>query len=122
MVAVHRLIVENNINRYLLKDEQVHHKNRNKLDNRIDNLEVLTINKHRRLHATEDSPNRGQRKHEYNLKMIVSLRKDDKYANEISEITGIPRRTIQRYLKQVGLGGHKLKVERRKRNKLGRFI
>jgi hypothetical protein len=36
----------------LPKNEHVHHKNENKLDDRIENLEVIKIQDHTRLHAT----------------------------------------------------------------------
>lgn len=49
-ILVHRWVVEKEIGRKLLPDEEVHHKNRNKLDNRPKNLQVLTHRKHRRKH------------------------------------------------------------------------
>lgn len=47
----HRLIMERYLGRKLMKDEQVHHKNHNRLDNRIDNLEVLNAKQHASYHS-----------------------------------------------------------------------
>ena len=48
---VHRWVAEKYVvKRRLLPWEEVHHKNRNKLDNRARNLEVLEHNQHRRKH------------------------------------------------------------------------
>lgn len=50
-VLYHRIIVENHLKRILSQDEVVHHKNSNKKDNRIENLEVLSVREHARLHG-----------------------------------------------------------------------
>lgn len=52
-VALHRLIVEHYIGRYLTTDEVVHHKNKDKSDNRIENLEVLSQSEHTKRHCYE---------------------------------------------------------------------
>ena len=50
-VAEHRLVAEEKIGRYLKENEVVHHINENKLDNRPENLEVMTTQEHIKLHA-----------------------------------------------------------------------
>ena len=52
-VLHHRIVVENHIGRLLNVDEVVHHKNHNKFDNRIENLEVLNYKEHVRKHGLE---------------------------------------------------------------------
>ena len=46
----HKIIMEKHLGRKLRKNEVVHHINKNKLDNRIENLKVMTILEHQRIH------------------------------------------------------------------------
>jgi len=52
-VYEHRLVVEKRLGRYLREDEQIHHINGDKTDNRDENLEVLTKAEHLKKHRAE---------------------------------------------------------------------
>lgn len=49
-VLQHRLVVERSIGRVLDPKEQVHHRDQNKQNNELPNLEVLSPKEHNRLH------------------------------------------------------------------------
>jgi len=49
-VYAHRYLMEKKLGRYLKTDEVVHHKNMNKLDNRLRNLIILSPAEHMRIH------------------------------------------------------------------------
>lgn len=48
----HRYIMEQYLGRKLRRDEVVHHKNGDTRDNRIENLEVMSLSEHTKMHHT----------------------------------------------------------------------
>lgn len=52
-IDTHRLVMERHLGRKLLPGEVVHHKDRNKSNNCIDNLQVMTRREHGKEHAGE---------------------------------------------------------------------
>lgn len=49
-VYEHRMVMEAELGRTLTRDETVHHKNGDRSDNRLDNLEVVSRSDHTRIH------------------------------------------------------------------------
>ena len=52
-VFQHRLVVERAIGRKLRDDEIIHHKDRDKSNNSLDNLEILSSSEHTKIHESE---------------------------------------------------------------------
>ena len=58
--SVHVVTVENQIGRRIRKNEVVHHKDQNKLNNDISNLELMTRSEHASIHGKENYKNRSR--------------------------------------------------------------
>ncbi|HRG38019.1 MAG TPA: HNH endonuclease signature motif containing protein [Bacteroidia bacterium] len=49
-VAEHRLVMEKHLGRFLTKDEVVHHKDEDTLNNNIENLQLMSASEHIKIH------------------------------------------------------------------------
>jgi len=100
---LHRYLVEKEIGRELLSSEIVHHKDGNKHNNVIDNLEVISRGEHLKIHLLDGSINpylvtKKYKYEDFNIKyMFLDKRKS---AKEISEIINIPESSINYFLRK----------------------
>ena len=58
LIDEHRLVMENYLGRVLDRNEVVHHINGDPSDNRIENLELMTLAEHGRMHHAGKPPKR----------------------------------------------------------------
>jgi hypothetical protein len=53
-IRLHRYLMEKKIGRHLRENEVVHHKDKDTLNNSLDNLELMSVKEHCRLHVTDN--------------------------------------------------------------------
>ena len=87
-----RYLIEEKIGRELKANENVHHINNNPLDDRIENLELISRSEHTRLH---------RKRLDYNL--IKFFRTFGMGYKKISNYTGYKRSPIKSALKVMGV-------------------
>lgn len=112
-IAEHRLIMERYLGRHLKSDEVIHHINRNRKDNRLCNLQLMTRKSHRALHSKEDFKCRKK----YNIDEIKELYLQGLSTRAIGEKLNIGKSTVAAYMKELGIS----RPNMTKRDKTGKF-
>lgn len=97
-VKLHRLVMELKLQRYLKPEEHVHHVDGNKKNNNIDNLELLDMAEHRRIHNKE-----MKYKSRYNLDEIKEMYESGSSTRKIAEKMGVGKSTVGYYIQKWGI-------------------
>lgn len=101
-VAVHRLVVEKELKRFLKPDEDVHHIDGDSLNNDPSNLEVLSKSKHRELEHADgsyDAYHESQRN--FCKEDVIKFARDTDFsAKNIAYETGCTIKTAYRYIER----------------------
>ena len=95
-VAEHRVIAEAKTGHPLASDEHVHHISGIRDDNRPENLEVMTVGDHRRLHDAKDGNPRYRK--DIDTDQLLTMWRSGKGPKEIATTLRIPLTTVCRRL------------------------
>mgnify|MGYP001221489433 CR=1 FL=1 len=98
-VKLHRLVMEKELGRYLKPNEVVHHKDGDKLNNDINNLQIMTKAGHRAIHNVIDYKGVLH----YDIEEIKELYLEGHSTRDIARILGIGKSTVGNYIKQLGI-------------------
>ena len=103
----HRIVWESNFGT-IPDGFQIHHKDGNKLNNNINNLELIKRGEHQKIHALENNLGKDRKgispinktKND-TINKIKLLRKNGKLLADIVKITGLSYPTVQKYAKEM---------------------
>ena len=93
-LLMHRVLMEEHINRKLKPNEVVHHKDGDILNNRMSNLEIISNSEHTAIHRKKK-----HRQH-YNIEWLKQQLKYGITQREIAKKCGISEQAISTYIKK----------------------
>lgn len=99
-VLEHRLVMEKVLGRYLEPHEKVHHINGNGLDNRPENLIVLSHRVHLRQHKCKEGANYAMLE---NKEWLASQHANGLNTNEIASVIGCAAHAVRHALDRFGI-------------------
>ena len=105
-VRLHRFLMEKKLNRKLGFNEIVHHKNGNKFDNRIENLELVSRSDHMKLHDEISDKSMEVRLYKFNMEEIIEMYKTMSI-EKIAKHFEVASMTIWYRLKKSGIQTNK---------------
>ena len=104
-VRLHRYLMEQKLGRKLNPNELVHHKDGNKFNNDIDNLELIDRKAHMKAHPeVKQLATAAQTKHDIKMSEILDLYVEKGFpARIVAERTGIPIFSIHWFIRKHGI-------------------
>ena len=100
---LHRCVMEAYLGRELDTSELVHHKNHDKHDNRIENLEIVTRSEHKKMHPEIGVSTRLKKIYNFDIEELKLHRNKGLSTYKIAAIYGCNQVTIFRELKKHGV-------------------
>lgn len=90
-VDEHRFIMANHLGRALDRYECVHHKNGDGKDNQLDNLELISLSEHSRMHMTGE----GNSSAILTISEVLEIRRSPTPIKRLAKQYGVAKKTIQ---------------------------
>jgi IS30 family transposase len=105
-VPLHRLLVEFHLKRKLKSTEIIHHKDKDKLNNDISNLEINTTGTHRGKHNILDKKN----KLHFNKNKIKKLYLKGLSTREVAKKMKMGKSTVSEYIKKMKISRPRIQI------------
>jgi len=103
LMAQHRYVLEQHLNRKLKTSELVHHLNKNGFDNNIDNLTLTTRHEHMKIHSP-GKKTRFKKQHFLNKDKVYNFYHiQNKSLTQISKTLKVSIMTLQRFMKKENI-------------------